>query len=225
MFGEIECNVTDAISTTITCTLGEGQTGVKELWLHVLTDSVAQTNGITLEYKISLSSVEPITSGTGGGIELTIMGDGFMSVNEEIVKSDSIGYTYSGYESVLNDNCNNWKNKVLVGDNECEITSFSQTLLKCVIPPGSAGTVNVTVTVYCEDVGSDESNSVVFDNQFTYDSGLDPTITAIVPSFGSGRGGETVTITGTGFPTSTDDITVMVRIYYYYYPFKVTLHL
>ncbi len=211
LFGEIECIVITATTTTITCSLGKGQAGLKQLWLHVLTGSVAQTNGITLEYKATLSSIYPITSGTQGGIELTIMGDGFVSANDDIVKSDSIGYTYSGHKTVLNNaGCSSWKNTVFVGDSECVISSFSGTLLRCVIPPGM-GSVDVTVTVYCDDIESTESYNTIFNSQFVYNSTLDATITAINPMTGSSKGGQTVVIIGTGFSASIEDIIVMVR--------------
>ena len=210
LFGEIECNVIQATNTSIDCILGNGIVGSKKLWLHVLTNSVAKTNGISLEYIVAVHSMEPSTSGTGGGIELTLAGDGFASISEKVIKSDNIGYTFSGYKSVLPSSCNSWKNKVLVGSEECKITSFSQALVKCVIPPGSEGSVNVELSVYCEDSGSTESYTTIFTDQFTYASALDPTITSISPTTGSGRGGETVTITGTGFPASTDEISVMV---------------
>ena len=210
LLGEIECNVTESTNTSLTCVVGKGQAGSKTLWLHVLTGSVADTNGITFEYLVSVHTMDPITSGITAGIELSLTGDGFVNMQDAVFPSTSAGYSYSGYTSVLDGNCNSWKNKVIIGDNECEVTSFSQSMLNCVVPAGSAGSVDVTVTVYCDELNSTESYSTVYQEQFTYDSAMDPIITSVSPLSGSGRGGDMVTITGTGFINTADETTVMV---------------
>ncbi len=212
LLGEIECNVTQSTNTSLTCVVGEGQAGSKPLWLHVLTGSVADSIGITFEYLVAIHTIDPITSGITAGIELSLTGDGFVNTQDTVFQSASAGYSYSGYTSVLDGSCNSWKNKVLIGDSECEITSFSQSMINCVVPAGSAGSVDVAVTVYCDELNSTESYSAVYQEQFTYDSALDPTILSVSPLSGSGRGGDTVTITGMGFINTADETTVMVSM-------------
>ena len=211
LFGDIECNVTQVTDTSLTCVIGRGQAGMKKLWLHVLSGSVAKTDGISLEYKVSLLSVDPTSSGTKGGIEVTLMGDGFVGADtEETALTDgSLRYSYSGYRSARN-NCNSWKNMVLIDEDECVINSASRTEIRCIVPAGTAGTVDVSVSVLCDDVNSTEEYNVSAIGLFTYHTGLDPTVASISPSSGSGRGGETVSIIGTNFPSSIDEITVMV---------------
>lgn len=211
--------MTQATDNNIMCTLGKGQAGNKQLWIHVLSSSVAETNGITLEYTLTLQSIEPMLSGTGGGVEITITGDGFISSashSSETSTDNSFGYLFSGYKSVKNiDGCSSWKNKVLIGDKECEINSFSSTIIKCTVPPAlSAGSFDITASVYCVDDGSTVSyDSAMFPTQFTYDNALQPTITSINPLTGSGRGGEMVSILGTGFTNVADDVTVQVSLH------------
>jgi hypothetical protein len=71
------------------------------------------------------------------------------------------------------------------------VTVLSSTSLKAVIPPGSPGVVDVTVTT------PDSTSPVVSGDKFTYVAL--PTITGVSPAAGLTTGGNTVTITGTGF--------------------------
>ena len=77
-------------------------------------------------------------------------------------------------------------------------TSFSvlgQTLISAVAPPGTAGTVDVTVTTPGGTSATDARD------QYTYVAV--PTVSALSPNAGPAVGGTSVTITGTGFTGAT----------------------
>eukprot|EP00058_Branchiostoma_floridae_P026715 XP_002612206.1 hypothetical protein BRAFLDRAFT_108902 [Branchiostoma floridae] len=80
----------------------------------------------------------------------------------------------------------------MVGGKECDVVSRSNEEIVCVVPPGSSGGVAVTVN------GAGGAAMTAADS-FTYDAGLNPTITAYSPSQSSVTGGETLTIEGSGF--------------------------
>jgi hypothetical protein len=78
------------------------------------------------------------------------------------------------------------------------VTSISSKLLKVVVPAGSAGVVDVTVTSPDGSATSPISTA----DEYTYDPV--PAVTGASPHRGSTNGGNTVTISGTGFgPGST----------------------
>ena len=206
LFGDIECKVTFSNSTTIICTLGIGQAGIKTTWVHVLNKGVADSNNITLLYTVSVLTVEPATSGLGGGIEVTISGNGFAT---DSTSNHHIGYTYNEYKTVTASTCNSWEIRVLFGSNEGVVTKINSTSIKCIAPATTIlGTTDVIVGIYCADNGNTEEHNGTLTGGYNYDSALTPTITSITPASGSGQGGTTVTIGGTGFSTDT---TAMVR--------------
>ena len=206
LFGDIECDVTFSNSTTITCTLGTGQAGIKATWVHVVNKGVADSDNITLLYTVSVLTVEPTSSGLGGGIEVTISGNGFAT---DSTNNNHIGYTYNEYKSGIATTCNSWKSRVLFGSNEGIITKINSTSIKCIAPATTIpGTIDVIVIMYCADDGITEEYNGTLTGGYNYDNALTPTITSIIPTSGSGQGGTTVTIEGTEFSTDT---TVMVR--------------
>ena len=206
LFGEVECVVVYYADTVINCTLEDGQAGNKSLWLHVLSVGVADTNNITLDYTISVDSIQPSSGGLGGGVAMVISGSGFIPSNKGAATGSSLGYTYprdaDEYE------CTTWTNKVTVGDRECNITAATHTTIHCIVPPSDvSGEADVGVAVYCDGVLYHEDTLL---DEYVYDDNMTPNVTSITPSGGSGRGGTPVTITGTGFSAYADSNTVMV---------------
>ena len=185
LFGEVQCMVATTSDSSISCVLSDGQAGVKKLWLHVLSMGAAETNDITLEYKVTVDSIDPITCGTEGGVDVIITGDGFVD-NDNHPDTSGIGYTYSQYKTATASNCNLWKTKVLIGSNECVLTDYSRTSIKCIAPDGIDGTTDIIVTIYCDDVDTSEEYNGMLSGGFTYNSSLSPNVTTISPVSGSG---------------------------------------
>jgi YVTN family beta-propeller protein len=120
----------------------------------------------------TVTSVSPDNGTTAGGTAIAIAGTGF------------IGATAAD-----------------IGSNACatDFTVVSDTSITCDTPPGSAGTVDVTVTT---PQGTSVPNPP--DDDFTYEAS--PTVTGVDPDNGATTGGTAVTITGTGFIGATDAV-------------------
>lgn len=199
-FGEAECTVTTATETMLECTLGTGIAGNKTLYLHVLTAGVAEIGSdIMLALELTLTSVTFNTGSIEGGLVVEIAGSGF-ATPEAPPQGQSPGYTYSQIK-MADTGCSSWENAVSIGGADCSIINSTSDQLTCTTPAGGAAAVDVMVTVSCSDIGStgDEPVSETIPSGFTYSIANTPTVTAISPTQGPGRGGTTITITGTGF--------------------------
>ncbi|WP_338679375.1 IPT/TIG domain-containing protein [Janthinobacterium sp. TB1-E2] len=115
----------------------------------------------------TITGVTPASGPASGGTAVTITGTGFTGV------------------TALKFGTNNG----------VAVTVVNSTTMTATSPPGSAGTVNVTVTA------SGGTSATGAANQFTYIPA--PTVTSISPTAGPATGGSTVTITGTGFTGAT----------------------
>ncbi|MFJ9668836.1 IPT/TIG domain-containing protein [Streptomyces sp. NPDC101219] len=113
-----------------------------------------------------LSTVSPSQGPTTGGFSLTLTGGGL------------IGTTVVRFGSTP----------------AVSHVVHSATQLTAVVPPGSAGTVQVTVTG-----PSGTSNPV----PFTYTAAALPVVSTVTPAAGPAPGGTAVTVTGTGFTGAT----------------------
>ena len=187
-FDGIECMVTSALDDMIECTLGTGFGGTKALYVHILSSGVASTEGIELQYDVAVDSVDPSRGSHAGGTEITITGIGFLAEQN------------NGF-------CTQ---QVLVGENECSVTSTSYTSITCITPENTEANVlySVSVTVSCTDDPTGSSDMAV--DAFTYDSLLTPVLDDVSPSEGSSSGGESITISGSGFSDALDGNSVMV---------------
>ncbi|XP_035686784.1 fibrocystin-L-like [Branchiostoma floridae] len=167
----VVCEPTSCESNTIQCTIGSSGRGQHTVKVYVLphgNDPDANTNGratgdVSFTYLGGVAGISPTTSGLGGGVELNVTGHGFAD--------DDIP---------------------IVGGKDCDVISRSDEQIVCIVPPGSPGSVVVTVN------GAGGAAMTAADS-FTYDAGLNPTITAYSPSRSSVTGGETLTIEGSGF--------------------------
>ncbi|OAI42772.1 hypothetical protein AYO38_02925 [bacterium SCGC AG-212-C10] len=117
----------------------------------------------------TITSLTPSQGPTTGGTQVTITGSGFL------------GATY-----------------VLFGAATVAFNAVSDTQITAISPPGSNGSVNVTVG---NALGQSAASA---GSVFTYGSPVGiPTISSVSPNSGPTAGGTLVTITGTGFTGTT----------------------
>lgn len=116
----------------------------------------------------TVTGVSPVSGPAGGGTSVTITGSGFAD-----------GTTVS------------------FGVAPADVTVTSDSALTVTTPPGSVGTVPVTVTV-------PGAGSVVAPLQFSYTPANPPVVASVAPARGPTSGGTSVTITGTGFTDGAD---------------------
>ena len=187
-FDGIECTVISASDDLIECILGTGFGGNKGLYAYILSSGVAITEGIDLQYDVVVSSVDPAQGSDAGGTEIAIAGIGFLPEQNE-------------------DSCTQ---EVLVGGNECSVTSSSYTSITCITPENTGADIlySVSVTVSCVDDPTDSSDMAT--DAFTYDASLTPVLGSISPSEGSSSGGESIVISGSGFSDVIEENTITV---------------
>jgi len=162
MFGATAAtNVTVASSTSITATTPAGSAGSVNVTVTSNGQSGTLTNGFTYSASPTVSSVSPGVGPLAGGTAVTITGTNFVS--PATVTFGSAAAT--------------------------KVTVVSTTSITATTPPGSAGSVNVTVT--------SNGQSGTLANGFIYAAA--PTVSSVSPSVGSTLGGTSVTITGTNF--------------------------
>ena len=211
-FGGIDCNITSSSEELIECTLGVGVAGDHTLHLHVLSNGVAETDGIELQYQVEVYSISVTEGSDAGGTEIVIMGTGF--VPQSPPQSDSSG-SISGNIALALDYANVFteysctsghSNVVLIGDNECTISDSTYSTITCTTPEntGPGTTYDVTVIVLCNDNPADTSHMDTLPDGYTYNTTLTPVVTSVAPSQGSTTGGETITISGSGFSDTRD---------------------
>ena len=195
------------------CTLGTGIAGTKTLYLHVLTAGVVDmTTVFTLNLDLTVTSIALDTGSTEGGLVVMIAGSGFATL-EGPPQGLSLGYSYSQFKMLDSAGCSSWANAVSIGGADCPIMNSTSSQLTCTTPMGGAAAVDVVVTVSCADPGSTAVPvTETIASGFTYSTANTPTVTAITPTQGPGRGGTTITITGTGFSDTVADNIVKVSV-------------
>ncbi|KAI8520669.1 hypothetical protein Bbelb_004230 [Branchiostoma belcheri] len=128
----VRCTPTTCTETSITCTAGSAGQGSQRVKVKVMPhgdDPDASPNGkaagdVTFTYLGGITSISPDTSGLGGGVDLTISGNGF--ADDDTPR---------------------------VGENDCAIVSRTSSEIVCTVPAGSsAGAVDVTVSGPDDDV-------------------------------------------------------------------------
>ena len=220
-FGGIDCNITSSSEELIECTLGVGVAGNHTLHLHVLSNGVAETDGIELQYQIEVYSISVTEGSDAGGTEIVIMGTGF--VPQSLPQSDSSGPISGNIALALDyanmfieDSCSSGhSNVVLIGDNECMISDSTYSTITCTTPEntGPGATYDVTVIVLCNDNLTDTFHMDTLPGGYTYNTTLTPVVTSVTPSQGSAIGGETITIFGSGFSDTMDENHVEVCVW------------
>ncbi|XP_066276424.1 fibrocystin-L-like [Branchiostoma lanceolatum] len=167
----VVCEPTTCTSDAIRCTVGSSGRGQHTLKVFVLphgSDPAVSTNGratgdVSFTYLGGVTGISPTASGLGGGVELNVTGYGFAA--GDVPK---------------------------VGGKDCDVISRSNENIVCIVPPGSPGSVAVTVD-------GEGVVAMTTADSFIYDAGPNPIITAFSPSQSSVTGGDTLTIEGSRF--------------------------
>ncbi len=113
----------------------------------------------------SVSSLSPSSGSTAGGTLVTLSGSGFTDASAVTLNGNTIS----------------------------DFTVNSDNQITLIMPPGSAGVWDLTVT---SPIGASTPSS---SDQFTYSLASAPTVSSLGTSSGSTAGGTPVTITGTNF--------------------------
>jgi hypothetical protein len=167
--GNPATDVTLVDMQNITCTTPAGSVAVVDV--DAIDGSYTDTLSSAFTYEaFTLTSAVPTTIYTGGGDEVTITGTGFVA-----------GATVT-----------------IDGNPATSVTVVNAHTITCIAPAGSAGAVDVAVTI-----GLDTETLVA---ELTYDSTPPVVITGVSPSSGTTAGGTAITISGTGFTADCTDI-------------------
>ena len=177
--GSAACSVINSSESTITCTLAVHPSGSFSIKVHIKGKGFSN-DGIRFQYNISISSIRPSQSSYGGGINVTVTGNGF--------SQDTV---------------------VTICDNPCLVFKESVTnqQLICEVPSnhnwihGNDKTCSVSVrsTSYLVDTLPDS---------YTYKDSMTYTVTMVTPSRGGTGGGVRVYITGTRFVQGNTIVTI-----------------
>ena len=157
---------------------------------------VVVTNPTTLVATTAPATEGPVdvTVTTAGGTSATGSGDLYTFQNAPTVTSvvPSQGPTSGGPTVSITGTDLTGTSTVDFGPSDpATFTVTSPTSITATLPPGAAGTVDVTVTTSSGTSASGASD------RFTFDAA--PSVTHITPSAGPVGGGTSVTVTGTGF--------------------------
>jgi hypothetical protein len=98
--GPVECIITSATATQLICSAGLNPVGVYEFVVYVKDKGIAKINStvISLNFTLSVSSMTPTISGTGGGVLIEIMGSGFSNSTQALIDNlpcSIVSYNYS----------------------------------------------------------------------------------------------------------------------------------
>jgi hypothetical protein len=157
--------------------------------------TVNSATSVTATSPAESAGTVDITVTTAGGTSATSPADKFVfeATPTVSVVAPSVGATSGGTTvTITGTNFVTGATAVAFGANAAtSVTVNSASSITATAPPGSAGTVDITVTT----PGGTSATGVADD--FTYDPV--PTVTAVSPSAGPTTGGTAVTITGSGF--------------------------
>jgi hypothetical protein len=157
------CSVTSTPShTKVTCTSGSGEGKTNTVTMTV--NGQAQAQAIPLNFRYdppTVSIVDPSSAPTSGGAILTISGSNF---------GPSQG-------------------TVAIGTYYCPLSSWTDTVVKCTLPPGMGASLSVVLTTFDGVAGN---TNVVF----SFDK---PSISSITPSSYYTQGSIPITLAGASF--------------------------
>eukprot|EP00090_Calanus_glacialis_P017096 TRINITY_DN2671_c0_g1_i4.p1 TRINITY_DN2671_c0_g1~~TRINITY_DN2671_c0_g1_i4.p1 ORF type:complete len:4502 (+),score=1148.36 TRINITY_DN2671_c0_g1_i4:1085-13507(+) len=174
--GDLNCEVTIASSTEITCTLEAGAAGVYDVSVVVKSRGVATQPGsgqLTHEVSLEIFSNSPTEGSLGGGTTITVSGSGFPA-------------TLAGWEG----------GSVTISGYQCKVISSTFDEFQCITSAAVGGArrkrsaAEISVTI-----GSSSTTG----GSFNYDASLTPAVTAVSPSTSSPLGGDVLTIDGSAF--------------------------
>ena len=171
------CNVTSASNDTINCTLPHLPAGVYQLTVHITGMGNALPSSSTLSsitYTATIMRFLPNMVGFGGGIVISLYGNGFPLNNNTDAMITMCGIS-------------------------CDIITTNLTAMKCQLGQLPSSYSSMTI-VSCDLIMSySTGSSFVADDPFIFNNTLTPQLTSITPSSGGTAGGTMVTISGNDF--------------------------
>lgn len=177
---------------TITCTVPNKPAGIYELLVYVQGYGYASLSDSTVGYALEIDSFSPMSSGSGGGVLITVSGSGFPVLSSP---SDTLSVTFCDSEA---------------SSTVCVVVSSTINQLECILDPMPTDAPFTTDTNCFVTVNSGGQTQVSSD-AYEFIGSLTPQINSITPSIGGTGGGTIVTIEGSGFTTqSSDPISVTI---------------
>ncbi|XP_061110160.1 fibrocystin-L-like isoform X2 [Conger conger] len=176
LIGDVECSVLQISDSSLTCQVGNASAGTYPVSVSFAGLGHAQyrgETGLNFTNQLGVVSISPSSGSIAGGTLLTVTGYGFSS-----------------------------HTVVLIGAQRCPIVSADWDLLQCRTPPGTAGSLAVTV-----EMGE---MSVLASDPFMYDVKLTPVITTMSPLRTNVLGHADLTIQGTNFQSQTPASSVLI---------------
>ena len=171
------CNVTSVSNDTINCTLPHLPAGAYQLTVHIIGMGNALPSSFNLSpitYTATIIRFLPNMAGFGGGIVISLYGNGFPLNNDSDVMVTMCGVS-------------------------CDIMTTNLTDMKCQLGQLSSSYSSMT-TVDCNVTMSyPTGSSYVANDPFIFNNTLTPQLTSITPSSGGTAGGTMVTINGDDF--------------------------
>jgi len=129
----------------------------------------------------TVTAVRPSSGIAAGGMPVFITGSGFLSATSVSFGSTAVGqFLFCGGAR-------------FGGPLACGWVAFSDTLIETISPPGTAGTVDVTVG------NSSGTSPISTADKFTYTATPAPTVSAVSPTSGPSGGGTVVYVSGSNF--------------------------
>ena len=118
MIGTQNCSVTAVSDTSITCSLDYGVVGDQPLAVSIADSGLADVSAVaTVNIAPYIASVNPTSSGSNGGMPVSIVGGGFHTQDTS----------------------------VSIGGVNCPISDISLSQLTCTAPPGTDGATNLII--------------------------------------------------------------------------------
>ena len=191
------CNVTSVSNSTINCTLPHLPAGEYQLIVHItgMGNALPSSSTVsTVTYTATIGRFVPNMVGFGGGIIISLYGNGF-----PLNKDNSVTVTMCGVS--------------------CDLIATNLTNIECQL--GQLPVTHSSMTIVSCDLTMSypTGSSVIANDPFIFNNTLTPQLTSITPSSGGTAGGTMVTITGNNFfppgissssSLSTNDIIVTI---------------
>ncbi|KAI6655737.1 Fibrocystin-L-like [Oopsacas minuta] len=190
--GGAECPKVSFADGELRCTVPLLPGGMYTIIVHVPGLGYASEDALlTPNFNVThlISSVNPPTVGTGGGVLLTISGTGFITMGVSIAQCNN------NNEYITTSD----ENQVSICSHDCEIIDSTESIIRCIAPPSLFDFLHTcNITVNSKLATSHLSNALV------YNPDINPIITNFSPITGGTAGGTVITIHGSGFQNTRD---------------------
>ena len=179
-YPESQCDITASSETSITCTVPSMAAGSYQVLVHMRGLGVAKSQGnvAMVSYILNIEDFSPSSSGNGGGIELTISGNGFPTISA----GSNLG------AGII----------VRVCQAACNVTESSVSELNCTLGANQVSSPFNTSTS-CNITAAYQNMEARSTSPFQFIGILTPRLDSISPTIGGTAGGTIATITGSGF--------------------------